>query len=199
MYLNVLIFIWIATVLLALFACWYIGRKYLRRAFPKSTKRLVTGLLRRHGALREWRVLTDVTLGQGDQATTVDQLVVGPFGVLVVCDLCHRGDAYGDQDAQEWTMQWGKEGQEKKARVPNPYYAAVQSVEQLRALFAKEKIYSVQVDLAVVATQGQGCYVPGIKPHVYDLHGLKTLVETSRFEKDNGLDVARVAGLFARQ
>lgn len=193
---DILIFIWLATLVLAAIACWYIGLKYLRLTFPKGTKRLVTRLLRRHGALREWRVLTDVTLGEGEQAVTVDQLVVGPFGVLVVGDLYHRGDAYGDLEAREWTMQWGKEGQEKKARTQNPYHAASQGVEQLRQRFAKEKIYKVQVEAVVVATQGQGCYVPGAKPFFYDLRGLKGLLETSRFEKDNGLDIGKIVGLF---
>ncbi|MEG1875836.1 MAG: nuclease-related domain-containing protein, partial [Angelakisella sp.] len=124
--------LYVTIPLLAVGGLWYLLRLWLNTKRSYLTKKRVTKALRRHGALREWKVLENVTLGTGDQAATVDQLVVGPFGMLVACDVHQKGSIYGDLDAREWILTTGSEGNEKKSRIPSPYFAATRFVELLR-------------------------------------------------------------------
>ncbi|MEG0541163.1 MAG: nuclease-related domain-containing protein [Angelakisella sp.] len=173
----------------------FLRRIYLAKHSEK-TKSNATKVFRRHGAIRNWKVLTDVTLGVGDQAITADQLVIGPFGVIVACDLHQKGNVYGDLTAPEWILATGEDANEKKTRIVSPYHTAEQGVEQLRSMFAKAKIYSVPVELMVPKTQKQGSYITGSSQYLFSCKELKTQLEKSRFEKDNGVDIEAVAALF---
>ncbi|MEG2087302.1 MAG: nuclease-related domain-containing protein [Angelakisella sp.] len=143
-------------------------------------------------------MLENVTLGTGDQAATVDQLVVGPFGMLVACDVHQKGSIYGDLDAREWILTTGSEGNEKKSRIPSPYFAATRFVELLRPLLAERKIYSLPVEIVLPKTQRQESFVNGGATLFFTLKELKDYINKTKFDKDVGVDIGKVVELFSK-
>lgn len=173
-------------------------RKLYRMKHSEITRKAATKAFRLHGGIRGWKVLEDVTLGEGGAAVAIDQLVIGPFGVIVACDLHQKGNVYGELEGEEWIVGVGEEGQERKTRIPSPYRQAQRAVEQLRVLFAANKVYSVPVEILVPKTQKQGCYITGGGQYILGAKELKALLEKSRFEKDNGVNVEVIAALLHR-
>lgn len=162
------------------------------------TRRAAAKVFRMHGGIRGWKVLSDVTLGEGDEAVTADHVAIGSFGVIVACDLHQKGKVYGDANSGEWVVVTGDEGREVKVRIQSPYHRGGLFVEQLRREFAKHKIYSVPVELMVPKTRKQECYITGVSQYVFDLRELKAQLEKTRFEKDNGVSIEAVAAIFKR-
>lgn len=172
---------------------WYLSRHTL------LTCKKATRIFRNHGALRGWKVLEDVTIGEGDKAVTVDQLVIGPFGVIVACDLHQKGKVYGELTATEWILAKGEDGAETKTRITSPYYRATQGMEQLAKRLSKEKIYRVPIEVLVPKTGAKQLhYITGISEFMLTLREVKTLLGKSRFEKDNGVKVEQIAALFTK-
>lgn len=195
---DFMVLYWIGTGIFFVCLMAYLIRKVYILKHSEYTKKAAAKVFRMHGGIRGWKVLTGVTLGEGAAAVVADQIVIGPFGVVVACDLHQKGNVYGELDAEVWVVGVGEEGKEKKTRIVSPYHQAQLCVEQLRSLFAKNKIYSVPVEIMVPKTQKQGCYITGSGQYLMGTRELKSQLEKGRFEKDNGVNVELIAALFNR-
>ena len=191
---------WTAMILLVTFAVVYLLRKWYYNRNTPATRRLVASVIRRHGAIRGWKLLNNVIVGEGEQAVEIDHLVVAPFGVIIACDLHQRGNAYGELEAQGWIMTIGEDGKERKREtIENPYRRARRAEEQLRKLFAKHKVYSVNVEVIVPKTMKQNSYITGSSEYLFNRKQLAALLAKSRYEKDNGVKVDSIVSLFDQQ
>lgn len=186
---------WIILAVFSVLLISYFGHKIYLIKHSDSTKSAAAKVFRLHGGIRDWKTISDVTLGEGADAVVADQLVIGPFGVIVACDLYQKGNVYGDLTAAEWIIAQGEEADEKKYRIPSPYHQAQLFVEQLRRVFAENKIYSVPVEIMIPKTQKQGSYITGSSQYLFDMRELKAQLEKARFDKDNGVDVEACAAL----
>lgn len=189
----ILFFGFIGFALTVLLRKWYLSRH------NEATTKRATRAFRMHGNIRGWKTFEKVTLGSGDTAVVVDQLVVAPFGVIVACDLHQKGSVYGDMDAERWVISDGGEDRKEKKReyIASPYHRARLAEQQLRKLFAKEKIYSVPVEIIIPKTMNQTSYITGSSELLIDTRKLKKQLEKVRYEKNSGVDVARIAALFS--
>lgn len=177
--------------LVYLLRLWYFTHK------SEATRRFVTKVFRRHGALREWRVLDNVTVGKGDAAVMVDHLVAGPFGVIIACDLHQKGNVYGEMDAENWILTDGEDGREKKREtIPSPYYRVRCAEQQLRTMLAANKIYNVPVEVVVPKTMKQYSYITGSDEYLLSRSDLKNRLQRSKYDKDNGIDIQKITAMF---
>lgn len=195
---DFMVFYWIGTGVFFVCVMAFLIRKIYIMKHSEYTRKRATKVFRLHGGIRGWKTFENVILGEGGDGVAADQLVIGPFGIIVACDLHQKGSIYGELDAKEWIVSVGEEGRETKTRIPSPYHQAQLCVEQLRSLLAKNKVYSVPVEILVPKTQKQGCYITGSGQHLLGTKELKAQLEKTRFEKDNGVNVELIAALFDR-
>ncbi len=161
-----------------------------------TTVKSVTRLLRKNTALREWKVLTDVRLSDEKGGGFADQAVVGPFGVLLVRDLHRQGGYYGDKDTGEWILSDAEEDKPGKyrVRIPNPLLECQGAADVLRRRFIGQGLGKTAIHILVVTTQAKAqVYIPGGDPRILTKKQLGSLLQTSRFTEDRGVDVERVA------
>ena len=175
--------------ILLLIVALVVGTKFYRKKYSHTTKKGATKVFKRSGTLKGFKTLSNVTLADG---VIADQIMVGPFGVMIACDLHQTGKIYGDLESKEWILAVGEDGKEEKTRIDSPLAMARMCEKELRSKLAKAKIYSVPIEIMVVKTQNQACYITGTSGLVYDMKQLKELVNRVKYEKDNKVNVDTV-------
>lgn len=166
----------------------------------ETTKKDVSKVLRSMAPLREWKVLDAVTLTDQKGEVTADHLVIGPFGVLVLTDIHHRGGYYGELRDEEWVISTGGEDkvETKRLRVPSPVKNNERFVAALRARLTKGEVYNVPVESLCPVTQGKiEVYVTGSA--VVENGKLREVLGRQKYQKDNGVDTGRIAALLAEK
>ena len=181
-------------VILAIAVGVVLRNKYIRK-HGEVTKKKASRVLNNYGKLRGWKVIDNAILGEGNDAVTVDHVVVAPFGILVCCDLFQHGKFYGELNEHEWILAKGEEADEVKTRIPSPYYRAIAGMEQLRAMFGKAKIYNVSIEVLVPKTQKQSSFVTGSSDYLFNLKELKAQIARVKYEKDNKTNIEAIVSL----
>lgn len=189
---------WSLMALAVLAAAWAIYRNYILKKKSQRTCKGISRVLRSMAPLREWKVLDDVTLSDKKGQVTADHLVIGPFGVLVLTDIHHAGGHYGDLRDEEWVVSTAGEDKPEtmRIRVENPVRRGERFVAAFRAILTAGEIYNVQVDALCPVTQKKAeVYVTGAAPVTVDYGHLREALSRERYQKDNHVDVAKVAAL----
>lgn len=190
------VYIVVLGVAAAAMLLYYLNKWRINR-HSELTKKYATKVLRRHGALLGWQVLENVPLG--DDGTVADQIAIGPFGMIVACDLHQNGKVYGGLDDPQWVLARGKEEETAvKSRIDNPYLAVRRCEERVRQTLASNKVYNVPVEVIIPKTQKQVSFVTGSAQHMVTLRELRSMLTKSRYEKDNGVNPQQIAGLFTK-
>ena len=188
---DALFWYWVLMGLSVLAAIIIVIRSVRRSRFSASTKKEVGSILRKHGMLRQWWVYNDVSVG-GD--CPVDHLVIGPFGVIIACDLYQKGSYYGDLDKEEWILAEGpQEEAAQKSRIPSPLYQARKAESRARELLGKSHIYNTPIDVFVPLTQDQPAFITGGAGILLKRRELKDTLDRVKYDKDNQVDLAAVA------
>ena len=188
---DFLFWYWIIMGALMVVVLLVIFRSVRRTKFASRTKKEVTSLLRKHGLLRQWQVYTDVRIG-GE--CPVDHLVIGPFGIIIACDLYQKGSYYGDLEKEDWILAEGNEEETaKKSRISSPLYQARQAEAKARELLGKNRIYNISIDVFVPLTQDQAAFVTGGTGILLKRKELKDTLDRVKYDKDNGVDIGAVA------
>jgi len=181
-----------------LYAVW---KTNIRNKHSERTKREISRTLRSMAPLREWKVLENVTVaGRGGKEYTADHLVIGPFGVLVLTDIHRRGGYYGELRDEEWVLSTGGEDQVEtlRERVPSPVKNNEGFISAFRAILTAGEVYSVPVEGLCPITQSRvEVYVTGAQAQVADSGKLREVLSRQKYQKDNGVDVEKVAALLA--
>lgn len=164
-----------------------------RRNSETGKRKHVTNTLKKFAGIRSYKVLHDITLENGKRTVHVDDILVGFFGLLLVNVQTGEGDYYGEERDQNWGMTTGTQ----KLSFPNPLEEGLLAMEALRTVFAKNKVYNINVEQVVVFTsrfKKNSLYIKQSLP-VVNVRKLSAMLGKSRFEKDTGVDVAQLVSL----
>lgn len=178
-----------------LFTWYYFTR--IRNKKPSYYGRQVHKILRRYAALHRYKVLRNASFQVNGKPASFSHLLIGPFGLLIVSTLDKRGSYFGDAKSQNWILDDTK----SRTELPNPYLKNQKAIELLRVLFAKEQIYKVPVEQLIIYdsyAKKTGCFT-GNDVAAIRLSKLREYLAKEKYEKDNGVDMERVAALFTQQ
>ena len=192
------IFYWTLIGIGMILAVWAYRRSRSLEKKSEVTRKGISRALRSMAPLREWKVLDGVTLADKKGEVTADHLVIGPFGVLVLTDIHRPGGHYGELKDEEWVLSTGGEDKPEtmRARVENPVRRGERFVAAFRALLTAAEIYNVPVELLCPITQKKAeVYVTGASALTVDCGRLRETLSREKFQKDNGVDVGRIAAL----
>lgn len=165
---------------------------YVATLFKNGTyaSKIIGGFLKRYCLSRNFKVLSDVNLSDKKDSLHSDFVLVGFFGILLVHVLQIKEDLYGDLKEDSWTLS----DKGNKTSIPNPVKTSHANIEAFRAMLARRKIYRIPLEEMVV-TIGFGkepslylTNLAGSTPTI-TYKQMKKLLSSSKFEKDNDLDV----------
>lgn len=159
----------------------------------KAASKATRGILSRFGVPRGFKVLSDVTLDNSGEKITIENMLIGYFGVLLIRTLGARGEYYGTLDSESWTLVT----KDKKLPLENPVKLLSREEAALRAVFSKGKAYNIPIERIVYISNKSS------KTAVYVTHNgeillggkLSGYLEKTKFEKDTGLEVKKIADI----
>lgn len=193
---------WVTMAVAAAALCWAVYNTKRKEKRSETTKREVSRALRTMAPLREWKVLDDVTLADKEGEVTADHLVIGPFGVLVLSDIHRQGGYYGELRDTEWVISTGGEDKVEtlRMRVPSPVKNNQRFVAAFRALLTKAEVYNIQVEALCPVTQSRiEVYVTGATEMVVGAGRLREVLSRQKFQKDNGVEIQKIAALLPKK
>ncbi|MEG2852239.1 MAG: hypothetical protein RR879_05225, partial [Hydrogenoanaerobacterium sp.] len=126
----------------------------------------------------------------GTKKVHLDYIMVGFFGLLLVNAEVQNADYYGGEKDEQWAFV----KKDVKTRFDNPLKEGETAMELLRSSFAKNDIYSIQMEQIVVFTASfrkTALYVKDTLP-VVKVRKLGAFLDKTRFEKDNDVDVEKL-------
>lgn len=169
---------------------------YLRYRSGRLAHGKVMGALKRYGVIRNYRVLENVRLRFGKAETTIECMMVGFFGILLVCPVNDNAGYYGDAAAKEWVKVAG----EKRSRMENLCAKNQRDIALLRDILRAQDVYGTQMEGLVV-------FCGNVKKTDYGINGaqglmnfkqFKAYLQKPKFEKDNDVDVPGLAGMILK-
>ncbi len=164
---------------------------------PVRLRKRVSAVLRRFALLRRFKVLDNLTLSHGGKTVTVDHVLVGHFGLLLVTDLVGRGDYYGQLDDKQWVCNTFNKREEATLRVgsyPNPLTHNEDCAVVIREILSTHKIFGMAIDGIAVSTHNRGDFlVTGGTKKAFNLRGLSPYLEQERLSADKGVDVDKIS------
>ena len=193
---DLLLYLFVAVVLVITIVVEY--RMWIQKKHSERTKKSITQMLKKMSGIREWKVLTDREFSDDKSSGSADQVVVGPFGVLMVKDLHRAGGYYGDLDAEEWVVTDANQDQAAhfREKIASPLLECRRAADVVRRRLIKGGLTNVNVHSVAVTTQRRTeVYIPGGADQVMTKNALKALLDTDRYKKDRGVNVSRVLEL----
>ena len=138
---------------------------------------------------RRYKLHNDLTLQiEGKAPVEFDHIVVGAFGVLVVNTQQVFGDVYGQAEEKKWVYH----NKNSRYELANPILENEEKLAFLREVFAKEGIYSVNIEQLTVFTPQKTVLYTAESMPVVKLFHLKNTLSKDRFERDNQYDITRL-------
>ena len=173
---------------------WYLIKYKKTHYKPEKRKKKVEATLRKFAALRKYKVLSNVKLGD----TVVDHILLGYFGLVFVNDLCEQGYYYGRLEDSNWicsdspeTLE--KKGTMKRVTVENPLPLGENAIRALREHLSKKSIYKIGMEnVAVITDNSSVIQITGSKEKVMNLKGLSSMLSKSKYSSDAGLDIDKI-------
>lgn len=196
------IFFWGFLLMAVLAIVCALYRNHIKTQRSERTTRDVAQTLRSMALLREWKVLDGVTLSDKKGDITVDHVVVGPFGVLVLTDIHRQGGYYGELRDEQWVLSTGGENKVETVRekVPSPTRNNERFVAALRALLTSAGVYNVPVDALCPITQKEAeVFVTGASGLTVEPGRLRDRLNRPKYQKDNGVDTEKIAALLGKK
>lgn len=160
------------------------------RAGADGQKKRVSKFLHRFASSRQAKVMDDVKLISGPLSGWANHILIGRFGALLVYDLSIQGEYYGKPEDERWTVS-ASEG--KRWAVENPLFEADRCEGRVKTLLKDRAGIRISVEKAVVIAcplRGAASYIPSEKVILYK--NLRSYLEQSKFQQDNGIDPEQV-------
>ncbi len=154
-------------------------------------------VLKSYSALRSFRVLSDVTVKHGNKTAHFENLLVSFYGLLAVRTVNDKSEYYGERRSSKWTkISESEGGQTVRESVPNMVADGEDAMGVLREIFAKNRIYNLQIEQYIVLTRrlkrgAAQMFVSGC-PEIMTLPEFKKQIHKVKYEKDNNVDVDAV-------
>lgn len=182
-----------AAALLALSVCgFYLNREVLN---PKGigAYKITSRILRRFGLIRGFKVLTNIKVG----GVVIENMLIGYFGILIVRTLGAKAEFYGTLDGDSWSLVIGG----KKETVDNPVKQLQAEAAALRGFFSGKKVYNIPVETVVYLPSKSSKFALYITNNgeILTAGKLSAYLNTTKFEKDTGLDINKITGALLEQ
>lgn len=147
-------------------------------------------LFKRFSILREYKVISKLSVEVENKKYTFDELLIGEFGVLCAVTFNKKGDLYGNENDENFVLI------DKKMRreiCENLIKKAQKGEMILRKIFANEKVYNVKIDnIAVIENQFCQRMVSVQKGNLLDLKETKKYLNSGKFDLDNKTDKDKI-------
>ena len=139
--------------------------------------------LKRFANLRDYKVLSDVILKDGQNQHKIDYVMIGEFGILCLCGYDGKGELYGNENDRNFVT---VDKKMNRTMAPNLIKTAKKNQEVLRSFVADKKFYNIKIETAIVI-ENKNCQplfsasdVPVVK-----LQELSKFLNKEKFELDN--------------
>lgn len=195
--------VWMAAVLFVACILYSLTLYLYRSSFFKKGeygRHFVNKTLKRHASPRGMTVLSDVTIGDGEETISFDHVLLGYFGVLFIQSIQGSGSFWGDGKQDIWAF--SDEKNNSKLLFKNPLNEMDHKLKVFRRVLSKNKQYNVPVHSAVViVTLGEAP-----KMYLSNLGGndcilldseFASFLRKDTFEQDNGVDPDSISKLFS--
>ena len=183
--------LWVVTGIFAALFIFYAIRTLIYMRFGARTKGTrLTKILGRYARIRSYKVLENVKLEYRGKIVTIDNILIGFFGMMVLTNMHERGEYYGDAKDAQWVQ--SLDG--GKMRIPNPVLKNITNVEALRAMFGKYDMYNLNIEDYVVFTahhKGVQLFISHA-PNVMSLKKFKRMLYSTKYEEDKDYDVEKM-------
>ncbi|MBQ2756142.1 MAG: NERD domain-containing protein [Oscillospiraceae bacterium] len=164
-------------------------------------RKKVYSILKRFASFRNYKVVSDVTIKNGNKSAYYENILVSYYGLMIVKTVNDKSDYYGSTYDKQWAKVTGnvEKGKYKKEYVPNMITEIEDSVNFLREEFTRKKVYGIKMDSVIVLTRRKKggmsqMYVSGYSDFK-NIGGFKSLLRAAKYEKDNNVDVDAVVEL----
>lgn len=156
-------------------------------------KRKLLKLLKRFAGIRHFKVLTDLTLPTKNGPVSVEYLLIGFFGILILTEKNAAGDIYGTGYDKKWVRVVTKNEQEKRGTFPNPVLQNQAALDAVRETLTSNKIYKVSLENYVVFTNSKAVLNTERGLPVLTFRDLKKLLKREKYSADGIVDVEKTA------
>jgi len=156
----------------------------------KGAHKKTAAILNQYALIRGFKVLSGISLSVKGKTYMIENMLVGFFGILIVTTLGGRGEYYGQLDGKEWQRVLG----DNRNSFPNPVKEQDGAMAALRGILSDKKLYNIPMEGEVYLTSKSK------KTALYITNNGKILLpgtlapylRKTKFDKDTGLDVAKV-------
>jgi len=190
----------IIIVLIALPICFKAIKTAILRKKGIITQHKVSRYLHKFAGIRSFKVIDGLKLKNGEETVTIDHLLIGFFGVLMLTDVNEIGSVYGDYKDEQWiSIVLDKDNHEKsKNNFANPVRVMEKCNETLRKLFAANNLYKVTSESFVVFGDPK-VQLANLKKKngmpLMTLRQLKKLLAKDKYSADGPVDVKEIYDL----
>lgn len=166
---------------------WYYRKKGV------DGKRKLLKLLKRFAGIRRFKVLTDLTLPTKNGPVSVEYLLIGFFGILILSEKNAAGNIYGTGYDKKWIRVVTKHEQEKRGTFPNPVLQNQAALDAVRETLTSNKVYKVSLENYVVFTNSKAVLNTERGLPVLTFQDLKKLLKREKYSADGIVDVEKTA------
>lgn len=155
----------------------------------KSGHKKVISTLKKYSFLRSYKVLSDVEFDYKGETITIDNILIGFFGIIVITDLNYSGEVYIEKsDKSDWLNILNNQ----KTKFQNPIAYSNKQMNALKIILREEKIGKVPVENLVVFTDKLlEIYKPNDLP-IISIQDLSKYLHQPKYDKDNECDVPAI-------
>lgn len=168
----------------------------------KGAEKKTAAILSKFGRIRGFKILSDITLEVDGKTAHIENMLIGYFGILLVTTCGRRGEYYGTLDGETWTVTDGEAENigTQKTVLPNPFPEQQRAIAMLRTVFSRGGVYNVPIEGVVyLSSRAKKTRLFITNAGEILLAGkLTPYLNKTKFEKDTGLDVGKLAELVAQ-
>lgn len=164
------------------------------------TQNKVSALLRKFAGIRSFKVVNGLKLKNGDEVVTIDHVLIGFFGMILLTDVNAGGSVYGDYKDEQWmSIVLDSDNQEKsKVLFNNPVKTMEKCTEAMRKLLAANNLYKIGTEAYVVFGERK-VQLSNMKKKngmpLLTFAQLKRLLEKDKYSADGPVDVKEIHDL----
>lgn len=141
----------ILAVVILLWVGYSLLRRWMLRRQHRYTAVKTGSMLRRFAGIRSYKVISGLQLQSGEETITVDQVLIGFFGIMLVMTQDEPGSIYGDYRDKQWmSVVTDKDMRDTKVTFDNPVLQLQKAHDAVRKLLAAHNLYKVQSEGYVV-------------------------------------------------
>ena len=152
----------------------------------------VRGILRRFAGIRSFKVLSGLTFSQKNRTVTIDHILVGFFGVMLITVKNAKGTVYGSGRDKNWVRVVTKHEQEKRGTFANPVFQNQSALEAVREVFISRNIYKIPIENYIVFANKKAVLNTERGLPVLTIRDFKKLLKKEKYSADGDIDVAMI-------